>query len=387
MGFGQPLDAGGNITRDFFRSPNYVAGASGWTVNRDGTAEFQSVVVRGSITADDFRSANYVPGTSGFDLNANTGVVEFNSTVTINGGTLNAGTINGATFNAGSVFANLIQSQNYVSQTSGYSFNGTTGNAQWNGTMDVYGNITMHSTSSNTGAVILIPLTPVGATLNEGALAALNLTSAGVAAEAPYLVSSSQGSAGNTSVILVTPGVTGNANHPTIYVGSNNATRGVLTDMSPLGGAFTDLVFPTMRHVEGAVAATSTTITSTSYVDFATLSVSFVAPQSGVVSVFCRALMQITNGSAALQRCLQAFVVRNTNGSGTLFRAATDREAVDYGVPAGLSGRLQAESSGVVTGLVPGNTYAVNMAVRTTDAGGTTSVSLFDANFIIIPSP
>jgi hypothetical protein len=34
----------------FFRSPNYVAGVSGWTINQDGSVEFNNGVFRGSLT-------------------------------------------------------------------------------------------------------------------------------------------------------------------------------------------------------------------------------------------------------------------------------------------------------------------------------------------------
>lgn len=36
------------------RSPNYVAGSTGWTVNQDGSAEFNNVTVRGTILAGHF---------------------------------------------------------------------------------------------------------------------------------------------------------------------------------------------------------------------------------------------------------------------------------------------------------------------------------------------
>jgi hypothetical protein len=35
------------------RSPNYVAGASGWTLNQDGTAEVGNAVIRGSLLVTD----------------------------------------------------------------------------------------------------------------------------------------------------------------------------------------------------------------------------------------------------------------------------------------------------------------------------------------------
>lgn len=48
-GFSDPITAGNILIRPAIQSPNYVAGTSGWTINRDGSAEFNSVTVRGSL--------------------------------------------------------------------------------------------------------------------------------------------------------------------------------------------------------------------------------------------------------------------------------------------------------------------------------------------------
>jgi hypothetical protein len=45
----QPI-AGQYLVRPALQSPNYVAGSAGWTVNRDGTAELNSVNLRGSLS-------------------------------------------------------------------------------------------------------------------------------------------------------------------------------------------------------------------------------------------------------------------------------------------------------------------------------------------------
>jgi hypothetical protein len=39
------------LIRFAIQSPNFVTGVSGWSINKDGTAEFQSLTARGSITA------------------------------------------------------------------------------------------------------------------------------------------------------------------------------------------------------------------------------------------------------------------------------------------------------------------------------------------------
>lgn len=49
--FTNPLVAGTTLIRTAIHSPDYVAGVSGWTINKDGTAEFNNVTVRGTLVA------------------------------------------------------------------------------------------------------------------------------------------------------------------------------------------------------------------------------------------------------------------------------------------------------------------------------------------------
>jgi hypothetical protein len=100
VSFQDSNNAGNKIIAAALQSPNYAQGASGWTINRDGSAEFQNVLVRGTITAStiigstitggtiiggDIRSNNYVAGTSGFDLNGNTNQIEINTGFRVGG--------------------------------------------------------------------------------------------------------------------------------------------------------------------------------------------------------------------------------------------------------------------------------------------------------------
>ena len=73
MTFSNPIVGGTTLIRPAIHSPDYVAGTSGWSINKDGTAEFNDVVFRGSA-----ESANYVPGVSGWKLDQD-GDAEFNS--------------------------------------------------------------------------------------------------------------------------------------------------------------------------------------------------------------------------------------------------------------------------------------------------------------------
>lgn len=73
MPFSNPIVGGTTLIRPSIHSPDYVAGVSGWTINKDGTAEFNDVTVRGDLSSN-----NYVPGVSGWHLDQD-GDAEFNS--------------------------------------------------------------------------------------------------------------------------------------------------------------------------------------------------------------------------------------------------------------------------------------------------------------------
>lgn len=67
----------------FYRSYNFVTGASGWQIDSDGNAEFNNVTVRGTITASTITGSSISGGT-------------------ITGTTINGGTITGATIQTAS---------------------------------------------------------------------------------------------------------------------------------------------------------------------------------------------------------------------------------------------------------------------------------------------
>lgn len=87
MAFDQGNSAGNKIVSEALQSPNYAQGSSGWTINRDGSAEFQNVLVRGTITGSTIIGSTIIGGTitggifksSNFDNTAHTGF-EINAT-------------------------------------------------------------------------------------------------------------------------------------------------------------------------------------------------------------------------------------------------------------------------------------------------------------------
>lgn len=49
MGFRNPILGGTELVRDAIQSSDYVAGVSGWTINRDGSSEFNDGTFRGQL--------------------------------------------------------------------------------------------------------------------------------------------------------------------------------------------------------------------------------------------------------------------------------------------------------------------------------------------------
>jgi len=52
MPFSDPILAGEELIREAIRSPDYVAGAAGWRIAADGSAEFNDTTVRGELLAN-----------------------------------------------------------------------------------------------------------------------------------------------------------------------------------------------------------------------------------------------------------------------------------------------------------------------------------------------
>lgn len=60
MGFANAVVGGITLVRAAIRSPNYVTGVSGWTINRDGSAEFQDMLIRGVFEAGGTGSSPHI---------------------------------------------------------------------------------------------------------------------------------------------------------------------------------------------------------------------------------------------------------------------------------------------------------------------------------------
>jgi hypothetical protein len=53
-GFGNPIVGGTVLRIPAIQSPNYSAGSAGWTINIDGSAEFNNLTIRGTFAGTDF---------------------------------------------------------------------------------------------------------------------------------------------------------------------------------------------------------------------------------------------------------------------------------------------------------------------------------------------
>ena len=70
------------LVNNIISSNNYVTGVSGWAINSDGTAEFDSASIRGTITADQIyiNALNYWNSNGTFSVGAANNVMFFNGT-------------------------------------------------------------------------------------------------------------------------------------------------------------------------------------------------------------------------------------------------------------------------------------------------------------------
>lgn len=73
MPFKNPIVAGLELIRNAIRSPNYEASTSGWSINKDGTAEFLDVLIRGDFLAGILAGAHVA-------IDGDTGVITIEGT-------------------------------------------------------------------------------------------------------------------------------------------------------------------------------------------------------------------------------------------------------------------------------------------------------------------
>lgn len=60
MSFKSQIVRGVTLVREAIQSSNFVTGLTGWSINRDGSAEFQDIVARGDVTVDSLFASGVV---------------------------------------------------------------------------------------------------------------------------------------------------------------------------------------------------------------------------------------------------------------------------------------------------------------------------------------
>lgn len=142
--FPQDVVAGTQLVVPSIHSPNYITEVSGWTINLDGSAEFNNLTIRGTFSGTNFiiNSSGaffYSPSegagnlivsiatSAGSDSFGNTYPKGINVTTgTISGTSISAGTISGTTISGGSVSGTTISGGTISGTTiSGTTFDGT----------------------------------------------------------------------------------------------------------------------------------------------------------------------------------------------------------------------------------------------------------------------
>lgn len=111
MPFLNPVVGGnGALIRPAIKSPNYVPGVSGWSINRDGSAEFNNVTVRGSLylgTANRYIRIDTITGIPRIELSDDLATYPFPSQIYASTNSLNL-TSPSATGSAGQAGIALI---------------------------------------------------------------------------------------------------------------------------------------------------------------------------------------------------------------------------------------------------------------------------------------
>lgn len=131
--FRNSILAGTNLVRPAINSPLFQTGVQGWSINKDGSAEFNDVTIRGSlVVTGNAQSSNYLAGSAGWQLRTD-GTAEFNGNVDM----------------LSAVITGDIESANYLAGITGWQLRDD-GTAEFNGAVDMLsGTVTGNLSSSN----------------------------------------------------------------------------------------------------------------------------------------------------------------------------------------------------------------------------------------------
>lgn len=87
----------GKLIRQMIQSPNYVAGSAGWSINRDGSAEFNNATVRGVLQAGSLTAGSISSSVIGSSTLVNDTIIDTDIVIDDTGGTILVYAISGQT--------------------------------------------------------------------------------------------------------------------------------------------------------------------------------------------------------------------------------------------------------------------------------------------------
>lgn len=355
MPFGNPiLGGGGTLIRRAIHSPDYVPGVSGWSINKDGTVEFNDGVFRGDVTVNSLVAGT--PGGERIEITSAGEMLVFNSS------------------------NEQIAS---ITATSGYRVQSTDGS---------YAELTL-SPVNEVAALLLNPPTDPDVTITRAAqiLAGIGLADAFLSLFSPQIDSGLTASIRLYGEDSVAPDA--------IYFDATESnflsTIVNISEELALNGEVT-LVVPSVDPCVPVRAFSSQNPTWTGAITYTNapggggnlFGTTFVAPPSGTVMITAEAW--IGTGSTTMgRRSYLSFEVRtgSTIGSGTLAGTAAndDRAGMYNNVTTGAGFKYGYVSvKDMYTGLTPGDTYNVTSLVRIDNAADTGAVN--KRKFIVEPS-
>lgn len=350
MPFPDPLARGnGALIKDFLKSPNYVAGTAGWSINKDGTAEFANAIVRGSVVSGPSGSQVIIGPASDLPPPLDTYLIAGMVLVT-------ATTMSYIGIKDNSPFANLTE----------YGF------VSSNGT--IIPMVQMDETNPNLGE-----WTFVGGVNNQVIFDVMQLVYFGTCGIQQHDGTQIQSSTAGGQMFMDILGKIWQSTGWTID----------LTTASALQVDNTSTVsFPGLRPVSSGVktgdyswTATTYGITTTAGVYFS-VDATFIAPASGQVDLKWRG--QLLNSVATNQSFISPVVRAGAVvGAGATAFAASDTTAMICGTTSANPGQTFVESFTQVTGLTPFATYNVRLEHRVNAGTGRTLLG----ELIVTPSP
>lgn len=373
MTFQQNVVGGTALLRDAINSPNFITGQQGWSINRDGSAEFNSVVVRGTVIASDFRSANYVPGVQGFDINGSTGIAEFNTTLRVGGANP-----------APNITLAMVGTQPEVILNTGAA-------------AQVYGGTLFGAVNGSTPVALLSsPQTANGAVemqlspgLVAGNPAAVSMLTLGVTGDANGIKQTFNlgGAATDKAVMTINNSNSvisgGGLGEPAMIIGDHQTplsrmyhSSDELLAITAAGGigtlflnsdrakTFTGFLASPQMSTGASIDAAGGATSATGFTGIGTTGFNFTVPPSGAMLISISARMTLTGTAAAGNRGLMTFVL--TGGGG---HAANDNEAIELAQQvAGVTTIGSLGRTLLVSGLTPGAACILTINGRVTNA-------------------